>query len=76
MDNGQFIEIYEFARGSSKAVSQTFHKLVIEAANQVINPSYKFLKRLKHVLYLPNDLEKNIGDKNSLFSILNLDTDN
>ena len=42
MDNGQFIEIYEFARGSSKAVSQTFHKLVIEAANQVINPSYNF----------------------------------
>jgi hypothetical protein len=56
MDNGQFIEIYEFVRGNSKAVSETFHKLVIEAANQVINPSYKFLKRLKQVLYLPNDL--------------------
>ena len=50
MDNGQFIEIYEFVRGNSKAVSETFHKLVIEAAKQVINPSYKFLKRLKQVL--------------------------
>jgi len=75
MDNDQIIEVYEFARGNSKAASHTFYKQVIEAANQVINPSYKFLKRLKHVLYLLYDLE-NIGDKNSLFSILNLDTDN
>ena len=72
----QFIEVYEFVRGDSKAVSETFHKLVIEAANQVINPSYKFLNRLKQVLYLPNDIEEDIGDKKSLFSILDLDTDN
>jgi len=42
----------------------------MQAANQVINPSYKYLKRLKQILYLPNDLEKDIGDKKSLLSIL------
>ena len=75
-DNGQFIEVYDFVRGDSKAVSETFHKLVIDAANQVINPSYKFLKRLKEILYLPNDLERDIGDKKSLLSILDIDTVN
>ena len=40
------------------------------------NPSYKYLKRLKQILYLPNDLEKDINDKKSLLSILDLGTDN
>ena len=75
-DNGQFIEIYDFDRKDSKAVSENFHKLVIEAANQVINPSYKYLKRLKQILYLENDLEKDIGDKKSLLSILDSDNIN
>lgn len=43
-DNGHFIEIKEFSRKDSEAISRNFHKLVMEAANQVINPSYKFLK--------------------------------
>jgi len=69
-DNGQFIEVYNFERTSSEAVSENFKKLVTKAANQVINPSYKYLKRLKDVLHLPNDLEKDIDDKKSLLSIL------
>jgi len=69
-DNGQFIEIYNFERKSSEAVSENFKKLVTKAANQVINPSYKYLKRLKDILYLPNDLEEDIEDKKSLLSIL------
>ena len=69
-DNRQFIEIYEFIRGDSKAVSENFHKLVIEAANQLVNPSYKFLKRLKQILHLENNLEKDEGDKKSLLFIL------
>ena len=36
----------------------------------MINPSYKYLKRLKTILHLPNDLEKVIDDKKSLISIL------
>jgi len=75
-DNGQFIEIYEFIRGDPKAVSENFHKLVIEAANQLVNPSYKFLKRLKQILQLENDLEKDEGDKKSLLSILDQDKNN
>ena len=75
-DNGQFIEIYNFDRKDSKAVSENFHKLVIEAANQVVNPSYKYLKRLKQILYIENDLEKDIGDKKSLLSILDSDNIN
>ena len=42
----------------------------MRAAHQVINPSYKYLKRLKQVLHLPNDVEKDIDDKKSLLSIL------
>jgi len=81
-DNGQFIEIYEFVRekspkkGEKDPVSEKFHNLVIEAANQVLNPSYKYLKRLKHILNLPNELDKDIDDKKSLLSILNIGTDN
>ena len=69
-DNGQFIEIYNFERRDSKVFSENFKKLVRQAAVQVINPSYKYLKRLKDILHLPNDLEKDINDKKSLLSIL------
>ena len=80
-DFGQFIEIYEFVRENDKAVSNNFNKLVMEAANQVINSSYKYLKRLKQILSLPNDLEKDIEVKKdekllSLLTILDKDTDN
>ena len=67
---GQFIEIYDFERENEKAVSENFNRFVILAVNQVINPSYKYLKRLKTILHLPNDLEKVIDDKKSLISIL------
>jgi len=77
-DNGQFIEIYDFVRveNNQKAVSENFNKLVMQAANQVINPSYKYLARLKSILNLPNDLLKNEGNKKSLLSILNIGIDN
>jgi energy-coupling factor transporter ATP-binding protein EcfA2 len=75
-DNGQFIEIFEFERKSKEAVSENFKKLVIEASNQVINPSIKFLKRLKKILYIPNEVDKEVGKKKSLVSILNIGTDN
>lgn len=69
-NNGQFMEIYEFVRENEKAVSENFNRFVIQAANKVINPSYKYLKRLKQILYLPNYLEKNIDGKKSLLSII------
>ena len=75
-NNGQFIEIYEFIRNNSKTVSENFHKLVIEAANQVVNPTHRFLQRLKQILYLENELENDKGNNKSLLSILNLNTDN
>ena len=47
---------------------------------QLIKPKnilYKFLEKLKQVLYLPNDLEKEKGDKKLLLlSILDFDTVN
>ena len=81
-DKGQFIEIYDFNKNISKKeggkdpVSEMFHHIVIEAANQVVNPSYKFLKRLKNILNLPNDLDKDKGNLKSLISILNIGSDN
>ena len=79
-DNGQFIEIYEFDRGKGEGeqdvISKNFQKLVIEATNQVVNPSYKYLKKLKQILYLDNDIEKDIGNKKSLLSILKIGIDN
>ena len=81
-DNGQFIEIYDFKRGASPQkgekdpVSEMFHNLVIEAANQVVNPSFKFLKRLKNILNLPNEVDKTEGNLKSLISILNIGSDN
>ena len=78
-NNGQFIEIYEFNRLDSNnkdVVSENFYNLVIEAATEVVNSSYKYLKRLKQMLDLPNEVDKNVEDKKSLLYILNLDTDN
>ena len=77
-DHGQFIEIYDFVRveNNQKAISENFNKLVMQAVNQVINPSYKYLARLKSILDLPNDLVKDEGDKKSLISILNIGIDN
>ena len=75
-DNGQFIEIYDFVRGNQDAVSKNFNKFVMDAAHKVINPSYKYLKRLKEVLQLENDLEKDINGKKSLTFILSEGTDN
>ena len=72
-DNGQFIEIYDFIRekDNQKAISENYNRLVMRAANQVINPSYKYLARLKNILNLKNDLKEDVGDKKSLLSILN-----
>ena len=70
-DNGQFIEIYNFERRDSYQVSENFKKLVMLAAHQVLNHSYKYLKRLKSILNIPNDLVKDIEDKKSLISMLN-----
>ena len=80
-DHGQFMEIYDFNRGNDKEnqediVSKNFHRLVIESANQVLNPSYKYLKKLKHILDLKNDVIKDEGDKKSLLSILDQDNIN
>ena len=75
-DNGQFIEIYNFERGNQEAVSKNFKKFVMDAAHKVINPSYKYLKRLKEILQLKNDLEKDIDGYKSLTSILAEGTDN
>ena len=58
--NGQFIKIYNFERRDSYHVSENFRKLVMHAAHQVLNPSYKYLKRLKSILNIPNDLVKDI----------------
>ena len=71
-DNGQFIEIFEFQRDekNQEVISKNFKKLVIQAANQAINPSYKYLKRLKQILYLPNDIEDDKDGFKSLLSIL------
>ena len=54
--------------------SDNIHEL--ETANQVINPSYEYLKRLKQILYLKNDLEKDEGNRKSLLSILDSDNTN
>ena len=72
-DNGQFIEIYEFFRDekNQEVVSGNFNRLVMKAAENVINPSYKYLKRLKKILDLDNDVENEKGDKKSLISLLN-----
>ena len=37
------------------------------------NESYEYLKKLKEILFIPNDIEKDIGENKSLLSILNSD---
>jgi energy-coupling factor transporter ATP-binding protein EcfA2 len=80
-DDGQFMEIYDFNRGENKeeeeeVVSKNFLGLVLEAADQVINPSFKYLKKLKQILDLKNDLINDEGDKKSLLKILDQDNIN
>ena len=79
--NDPFIEIYEFNRNK---VSEDFYNLVMEATTEVVDSTYFYLKQLKDMLSLPNDIEKDIEkdikkkDKEvlkSLLSILSLDTD-
>jgi len=53
-----------------------FHDLVIETPNKMVNLSYKYLKRLKQILFLENDLEKDKENKKSLLSILDSDNIN
>ena len=53
--------------------SDNFNESVIETSNKMINSSYKYLKRLKQILYLENDLEKDEGNRKSLLSILDSD---
>ena len=77
-DSGQFIEIINCDRGEdekkkAEVVSRNFLRFVFEAANQVVNPSYKYLKRLKQILHLENDLIINEPGKKSLISILDQD---
>ena len=71
--NRQFMEIYEFNR---EKVSDEFKKLVFEAINEVANPTFFYLKRLKHLLNLPNEVDNDVGDKKSLLSILDIPTQN
>jgi len=88
IDMGQFIEIYKFNR--EKALDD-FYDLVLEATSEVVNPSFKYLKRLKQMLNLPNEIEENktdqiVSNKNktpnkktellSLTEILKKDSDN
>ena len=69
--NSQFVEIYEFNRDK---VQDEFYTLVMEAATEVANLTYHYLKKLKDMLDLPNDIEdkedKNKSkNKNSLLSL-------
>ena len=70
-DNGQFIEIYDFNR---KNALDDFYNLVKQAINEVLNPSYKYLKRLKQLLNLPNEVEDNEFNKTSNKELLSLAT--
>ena len=77
--NNQFMEIYEFNRGNDgRESSNEFLKLVKEAIDEVADPSYFYLKRLKQLLNLPNDINNDIEIRGkekllSLLSILNLE---
>ena len=71
------MEIYEFNRikNENKEVSdEDFYRLVKEAINEVADPTFFYLKRLKRLLNLPNEIDKEVGDKKSLMSILALPT--
>ena len=82
--NNQFMEIYEFNRGKhGEESSNEFLKLVKEAIDEVADPSYFYLKRLKQLLNLPNDINNDIEIQGkqgkekllSLLSILNLENE-
>ena len=75
-NNDQIIEMYDFERGNQDVFSRKFKKFIIKAANQVINPSYKYLEILKKILNLPNDLDNDINRKKSFISILDEGNDN
>ena len=71
------MEIYEFNRikNENKEVSdEDFYRLVKEAINEVEDPTFFYLKRLKQLLNLPKEIDKEIGDKKLLISILALPT--
>jgi hypothetical protein len=79
--NSQFVELYEFNRNK---VSDEFYNRVMEAVTEVSNITYHYLKKLKEMLDLPNDIEDNeiYNDNNknknsllSLSSILKLNPD-
>ena len=53
--NSSFIEIYEFNRDK---ISENFYNLVMEATTEVVDSTYFYLKKLKQMLSLPNDIEK------------------
>ena len=77
-NNGQFIDLYNFNR---ERALEDFYNLVLEATNEVVNPSYKYLKKLKQILNLDNEIENNDNkstDKSllSLVDILKKDSDN
>ena len=78
-DNSQLIEIYDFKRpkkDEKDLVLEKFHYLAIKAEKQYANPSYKYLKKLKEILNLPNDMDKTQENIKSLTSILNNGSDN
>ena len=71
------MEIYEFngIKKENKEVSdEDFYRLVKEAINEVTDSTFFYIKRLKQLLNLPNEIDKEVGDKKSLISILSLPT--
>ena len=71
------MEIYEFnwIKNENKEVSdEDFYRLVKEAINEAEDPTFFYLKRLKQLLNLPNEIDQEVGDKKSLMSILALPT--
>ena len=67
-NNGQFIDLYNFNR---ERALEDFYNLVLEATNEVVNPSYKYLKKLKQILNLDNEIENN-DNKSTDKSLLSL----
>ena len=58
-------------------VKKTFHKLIISKTEyKEYKSTKKYLAKIKEILDIPNDVEKDIEDKKSLLSILNYRTDN
>ena len=56
---------------------KAFHKIIIpESSSKEYQNSKDYLQKIKEILDLPNDVERNDGDKKSLLSILDYQTDN